>query len=114
MSAPNSIPNLKTNPFLVEVVHDVSEFRSLVRGRCRYEMRINGDGSGIRFYITLKVYGVSTDGHIVVLELLKKVDGLSLGSDKSIDEAVKDAIRELEAIAKSLGARPGRFEVGMK
>ena len=117
MSALNSVPNLnlKMNPFLVEVVHDVDEFKSIVGdGRKRYELSVRGDGSGIRFYVVLKVYGVAREGHVAVLEIVRKVDGLSLRGDKSIEEAVRESLKELTSIAKSLDARPGRFEVGMK
>lgn len=111
MSSPQVLgPPLNQSGFLREVTYDVDEFKKLVTdSRLRYDIRLRGDGSGIRYSVILRVYGIAKEGHVIVLEVKENVD--TLKTMEPIEESIRKTVNKLTKLAEELGARPGRYEL---
>ena len=99
---------------LKEVTYSEEEFKKLVAENCRirYDIALErGDRFGTLYYVTLDVYGISSEGHIVIFRKIEKVD-IFKSDGKPIEVVIKKTIAKLKEYAeKTFNAKAGKWYV---
>ncbi|WP_202320186.1 hypothetical protein [Archaeoglobus neptunius] len=100
---------------MIEEVHDIEEFKSLVREGCRLRYQVLAKpnlfhGVLMGMELELHVYGIAREGHILKFTKCKVLRNKNMKTaEKFQNEDVKAVIEEFEKLAENIGARKGRY-----
>ncbi|MBO8182025.1 MAG: hypothetical protein H0Z28_04430 [Archaeoglobus sp.] len=97
---------------MIEEVHDIEEFKNIVREGCRLRYQILVDVDTFHGVIMggtarLEIWGIAKEGHITKYVESKSIKGLM--KPEEFQEKIAEIGKELEEKAKNLGARKGRY-----
>jgi len=97
---------------MIEEVHDIEEFKNIVREGCRlrYQVLVDVDtfhGVVMGGAARIEIWGIAKEGHITKYVETKTIKGLM--KVEEFQEKIGEIAKELEEKAKALGATKGRY-----
>jgi|Deesub1362A_J573_1020465.scaffolds.fasta_scaffold31525_3 hypothetical protein len=100
---------------MIEEVHDIEEFKSLVKEGCRLRYQVLAKpnlfhGVLIGMELELHIYGIAREGHILKFTKYRVLRNNNMKTAEEFqNEDVNKVIEEFEKLAESIGATKGRY-----
>jgi|GEM_PF-3448065 hypothetical protein len=100
---------------MIEVVHDLDEFKDVLRGGCRlrYQILTNLETFGgiIRnVEVVFEVYGIAKEGHIIKFVDSTILENKKLKKVEDFQEDILRCIEQYDKLAEEIGATRGRYD----